>query len=256
MRLFLCTNSVQATVMPYKVKLETFEGPLDLLLFLIKKNEVDIYDIPISTITHQYLEYIDIIKMLDIEAAGDFIYMASTLMRIKAQMLLPRTEIEDDLEQVEDPRQELIYRLLDYKRFKKVANDLANKENKARHFYPRGDFKFEHGNIQEEIDNISKVSLYDLISAFQRLSQRREKVTFHRVQELTVSMEERIDYILSELEKKTTMLFSSLFKQTDDKIVWIVTFIAILELIRQNQIQATQNRVFGEIQLVLLNGTN
>ncbi|MDZ7722726.1 MAG: segregation/condensation protein A [candidate division KSB1 bacterium] len=242
--------------MPYKVKLESFEGPLDLLLFLIKKNEVDIYDIPISTITHQYLEYIDIIKMLDIEAAGDFIYMASTLMRIKAQMLLPRPEVEDDLEEVEDPRQELVYRLLDYKRFKKVANDLAEQEKTARHYHPRGHFKFEQGNIQEEIDNISKVSLYDLISAFKRLSQRREKVTFHRVQELSVNLEERIAHIMSELEKNTTMLFSSLFKESDDKIVWIVTFIAILELIRQKHIQATQNEVFGEIQLVYVNGYN
>ena len=242
--------------MPYKVKLETFEGPLDLLLFLIKKNEVDIYDIPISTITHQYLEYIDIIKMLDIEAAGDFIYMASTLMRIKAQMLLPRPEVEDDLEEVEDPRQELVYRLLDYKRFKKVANDLAEKEKTARDFHPRGNFKFEHASIQEEIDSISQVTLYDLISAFKKLSQRREKVTFHRIQELTVNLEERIAFILDELERKTTTLFSSLFKETDDKMIWIVTFIAILELIRQKQIQATQNQVFGEIQLVLLNGKN
>lgn len=247
---------ITTSQMPYKVKLESFEGPLDLLLFLIKKNEVDIYDIPISTITHQYLEYIDIIKMLDIESAGDFIYMASTLMRIKAQMLLPRPEVEEDMEEVEDPRQELVYRLLDYKRFKQVADDLASKEEKAKDYFPRGGFKYQAGSIQEEIENISDVTLYDLITAFKKLSQQKEKVSFHRIQELNVNLEERIAYILDELEKQTTLLFSSLFKHDDDKIVWIVTFIAILELIRQKHIKATQNEVFGEIQLISLNGQN
>ena len=120
--------------MPYKVKLESFEGPLDLLLFLIKKNELDIYDIPISEITRQYLDYIEIIKLLDIEAAGDFILMAATLMRIKAQTLLPKPEM-DEMDEIEDPRQELVYRLLEYKRFKDVASDLAEKEKRPANFF-------------------------------------------------------------------------------------------------------------------------
>ena len=131
------------SIMPYKVKLESFEGPLDLLLYLIKKNEVDIYDIPISKITRQYLEYIEIIQLLDLEAASDFILMAATLMRIKAQMLLPKPSIEEEVQDVEDPRQELVYRLLEYKRFKDVAAELGEKEEIARKQFPRGGFKFE-----------------------------------------------------------------------------------------------------------------
>jgi len=127
--------------MTYKVKLDTFEGPLDLLLFLIKKNEVDIYDIPVSKITQQFLEYLDIIKLLDIEFASDFILLASTLLRIKAQMLLPKPSIEEDEEVVEDPRQELVYRLLEYKRFKDVAENLSEKEEFARTLYTLGSFK-------------------------------------------------------------------------------------------------------------------
>jgi len=239
--------------MTYKVKLDAFEGPLDLLLFLIKKNEIDIYDIPISTITHQYLEYIDVIKLLDIEAAGDFIFMASTLMRLKAQMLLPKPEV-DELEEVEDPRQELVYRLLDYKRFKEVATKLADREQKARQFYPRGSFKFERSNITEEIINSSDVTLFDLIAAFKKMAESREKVSFHHVQDISVNVEERIQFVQQKLKEHKEMEFSRLFNDKDDKIVWIVTFIAILELIRQHEIRALQEDVFGEIYLARIDG--
>ncbi|MCI0447359.1 segregation/condensation protein A, partial [bacterium] len=125
--------------MPYRVKLEAFEGPLDLLLFLIKKSEVDIYDIPIADITQQYLEYLEIITQLDLEGAGDFILVAATLIRIKAQMLLPKPPLEEG-EEEEDPRAELVRRLLEYQRFKEVAVQMSDLENHQRLLFPRAFF--------------------------------------------------------------------------------------------------------------------
>lgn len=234
--------------MPYKVKLDAFEGPLDLLLFLIKKSEVDIYDIPISDITKQYLGYIEIIQLLDIEAASDFILLAATLMRIKAQMLLPRPEIEE-LEEVEDPRQELIYRLLEYKRFKDVAVDLANKESEARHLFPRGSFKVEYNGFDEELMISGEVSLFDLVAAFKKIVEIRTKVTVHRVQEINVTLEERMTVVMALIEQKRQVEFTELFSADDDKIVSIVTFIAVLELIKQRRIRAVQAESFGRINI-------
>lgn len=239
--------------MPYKVKLESFEGPLDLLLFLIKKNEVDIYDIPISEITRQYLDYIEIIKLLDIEAASDFILMAATLMRIKAQMLLPKPIVED-MEEIEDPRQELVYRLLEYKRFKDVASDLAEKEKEARNSFPRGSYKFERNGYDQEILKTSDVSLFDLVAAFKKIVETRTQVTIHRVQDINVSLEERIQLVLQKVNDAAEIEFTSLFDRQDDKIVLIVTFIAILELIKQKQIKAIQNETFGTIMVCRANG--
>ncbi len=238
--------------MPYKVKLESFEGPLDLLLFLIKKNELDIYDIPISEITRQYLDYIEIIKLLDIEAAGDFILMAATLMRIKAQTLLPKPEV-DEMEEIEDPRQELVYRLLEYKRFKDVASDLAQKEKEASQYYPRGSFKVDRNGYNREILQSSDVSLFDLVAAFKKIVETRTKVTIHRVQEINVTLEERIQLVLQRVKEEGEIEFTALFEPNDDKVVLIVTFIAILELIKQQHLQAVQSENFGTIIIRRLN---
>ncbi len=239
--------------MPYKVKLEAFEGPLDLLLFLIKKNEVDIYDIPVADITRQFLEYIEIIQLLDIEAASDFILMAATLMRIKAQMLLPKPEVEE-AEELDDPRQELVYRLLEYKRFKDIAMGLADREKEARLSFPRGHYKFDHSSIEPAILENSDVTLFDLVAAFKKVVETRTKVTVHRVEEIDVSLEEQIQVVLAAVEKKGEVEFSQLFKKRADKVVMIVTFIAILELIKQQKIRATQTKVFGQIIIKRVNG--
>ena len=234
--------------MTYKVKLDTFEGPLDLLLFLIKKNEVDIYDIPVSKITQQFLEYLDIIKLLDIEAASDFILLASTLLRIKAQMLLPKTSIEEDEEVVEDPRQELIYRLLEYKRFKDVAENLSEKEEYARNLFTRGSFKIESAGFADElVDERADISLFDLVTAFKTIVEKNKKVVVHRVRILNVNLEERIEFVIGKIKEYGEINFSALFEPSDDKLVWIVTFIAILELVKNQVIMATQSETFGEI---------
>jgi len=240
--------------MTYKVKLDTFEGPLDLLLFLIKRSELDIYDIPISKITKQYLEYLEIIQLLDIEAASDFILLASTLLRIKAQMLLPKPSIEVEEEIIEDPRQELVYRLLEYKRFKDVAENLSEKEEYSRKLYTRGSFKIESYGFEDELVERADVSLFDLVTAFKTVIDKNKKVTVHRVFELNVSLEERIDFVVKKIEKNGKIKFVDLFDKNDDKIVWIVTFIAILELIKNQVICAIQPETFGEILLSISDG--
>jgi len=241
--------------MTYKVKLDTFEGPLDLLLFLIKKNEVDIYDIPVSKITQQFLEYLDIIKLLDIEFASDFILLASTLLRIKAQMLLPKPSIEEDEEVVEDPRQELVYRLLEYKRFKDVAENLSEKEEFARNLYTRGSFKIESPGFADElVDERADISLFDLVTAFKTIVEKNKKVVVHRVRILNVNLEERIEFVISKIKEYGEINFTALFEPTDDKLVWIVTFIAILELVKNQVIMALQSETFGEIILRMLDG--
>jgi segregation and condensation protein A len=239
--------------MPYKVKLDAFEGPLDLLLFLIKKSEVDIYDIPVADITQQYLEYIEIIKLLDIEAASDFILMAATLMRIKAQMLLPKPETEE-VDDIDDPRQELVYRLLEYKRFKDIALGLGDREREARKTFPRGHYKFEHNGVETTVLDNSDVTLFDLVAAFKKVVETRPKVTVHRVEEIDVTLEKQIQFVLDAVEKNGTIEFVQLFKTKQDKVVLIVTFIAILELIKQQKIKATQTKTFGQIIIKRVNG--
>jgi len=218
------------------------------LLFLIKKEEIDIYDIPIAKITEQFLAYVEIIQLLDLEAASDFILMAATLMRIKAQLLLPRMSEGEEEEEFGDPRQELVQRLLEYKRFKEVAEDLAVKEDVAARLYPRGSFKFEEG-WDEEILTSSEVSLFDLVAAFRSMVDRAPKITVHQVQLITVTLEERISYVERVVYERIEVRFHELFLDGEDKIVWIVTFIAILELIRSRTISARQDEPFAEIYL-------
>jgi segregation and condensation protein A len=239
--------------MPYKVKLETFEGPLDLLLFLIKKNEVDVYDIPIAEITKQYLDYLEIIQLFDLEGASDFILMAATLMRIKAQMLLPKSIFADEEEEIEDPRQELVHRLLEYKRFKDVAIDLREKEGSAQQLYSRGSFKFEEDGFEGLMQG-SDVTLFDLVAAFRELLVQSKKVSVHRVRELNVTLEERIEFVQQTIAKRAQLKFRELFHPEDDKIVWVVTFIAILELIKRHIITVAQKKPFEELLLIKLNG--
>ncbi|HNR69372.1 MAG TPA: segregation/condensation protein A [bacterium] len=240
--------------MPYKVKLDTFEGPLDLLLFLIKKEEVDIYDIPIAKITRQFLEYLEIIQLLDLEVASDFILMAATLMRIKAQMLLPKPEVEAQEEEEIDPRQELVQRLLEYKRFKDVAEQMCDYEESSRQIYQRGTFRIEDDGSLPIEEGVEQVSLFALIGAFQKVLRQQKKVSFHRVQELPISLEERLAFIESKFQERSEIEFSELFDAGDSRMVLIVTFIAILELIKRKFIRAAQEINFADIKLIRVDG--
>jgi len=231
----------------YRVKLRMFEGPLDLLLFLIKKEEVDIYDIPIAEITRQYLEYLEILTLLDLESAGDFILVAATLIRIKAQLLLPKNPEEQE-EEEEDPRQELVRRLLEYQQYKEVALQLGHFELRERDFFGLG---FRDYDFSEEPPDYSElagqVSLFDLMAAFKRVLMRVPKESQHRVEQLPVTVEDQVDYILQELQVTRQLLFVSLLQKLPSKIYMIVTFLALLEMMRRGAITATQSSSFGEI---------
>ena len=234
--------------MRYRVKLDIFEGPFDLLLFLIRKNEVDIYDIPISKITEQFLAYIEAMELLDLNVAGDFIEMVAILMHIKARLLLPKPEIEG--EEPEDPRTELVERLIEYKRFKEASYELDELEEKRRKLYPRK--YFDYLPLQEEISDeefLDKVNLFDLMLAFKKAMDQMPKITYHEVRKIEVTVEEQAEYILNRLKTKKVLLFQDLMREFKEKIVLIVTFVSLLELVRNGQVVVRQSNVFDDIRI-------
>jgi segregation and condensation protein A len=226
----------------FPVKLEVFEGPLDLLLFLIRKNEIDIYDIPIALITRQYLEYIELMRKLDLDLAGEFILMASTLIRIKVKMLLPRDEIEDE---EEDPREELVSALLEYKKYKEAAQTLQRKEEEEKVFYPRSDFSSV--DQEESTEFLQEADLFDLLMAFKKVLDNQPKESFHSIEFQKVDLEQRIQYILDYLANREKVRFEELFQDNPIRLVLVVTFMAILELIRLQEIRIMQRRHFSQI---------
>ncbi len=239
--------------MRYRVKLDIFEGPFDLLLFLIRKNEVDIYDIPIAKITEQFLEYIEAMRILDLNVAGDFIEMVAILMHIKARMLLPKTPLENE-DEAADPRTELVERLLEYKRFKEVSYELQYLENDRRRLFKRQDFKFLQAVPESEPTTeefLEKVTLFDLLIAFKRALQAMPKITYHEVKRIDVTVEEQTEFLLDLLKEKKMILFQDLMKQFKEKIILIVTFVALLELVRKGIISVKQSDVFEDIRIRL-----
>ncbi len=234
--------------MRYRVKLDIFEGPFDLLLFLIRKNEVDIYDIPIAKITDQFLEYIEVLNILDLNVAGDFIEMVAILMNIKARMLLPKPVSGDD--EPEDPRTELVERLIEYKRFKDASADLESLQEERRQRFSRQYFEFIPR--EEAVDDetyLDQVSLFDLIMAFRQAIKNMPKVTHHEVRRIDVTVEQQSAYILERLKKDKIILFQDLMREMQDKMVLIVTFIALLDMVRAGQINVRQSDVFDDIRI-------
>ncbi|MBM3252903.1 MAG: chromosome segregation protein ScpA [Candidatus Omnitrophica bacterium] len=232
--------------MTYKVKLDVFEGPLDLLLFLIKKEEIDIYDIPIAEITDQYLEYLELMKMLDLNIAGEFLVMAATLMHIKSRMLLPPEELTPEEEEQEDPRVELVRKLLEYKKFKEAASELAKRELTERNVFTR---QFSEGATEEE-GQYFEASLFDLISAFSKVLKKLPKEIFYEIIKDEFTIEEKIHEIFHRLINEPVLYFTQLFNNSKSKLEVIITFLAVLELIRLREILIRQEILFGEIQIV------
>lgn len=219
--------------MTYHVRLSQFEGPLDLLLHLIFRDKINIYDIPISDITREYLAYIEIMQELELEVAGEFFVMAATLMRIKAQMLLPRRSEEEE----EDPRDELVRNLMEYKKFKEVAQHLAEREDDRRKVFTRPTPKIE---IEEEDNPTIEVSLFDLIGAFRKVLDDLKKQITYRIDREPVTIDEKIALIHRMVDERSEVLFTELFDEIIDKMDVIVTFLAILELIRLGDVVARQ----------------
>jgi len=225
--------------MAYDVHLEVFEGPLDLLLYLIKKDDMEIAEIPIAQITQEYITYIDVLKELNLEGAGDFLVMASTLMQIKARMLLPGSVGE---EEEESPLEELKARLLEYQRFKEVAQLLGNRETEYSQIF------YRPGPVFDKSDFTLEVSLFDLISSFREVLTELPTNVREIVYE-EIPIEQKIREILDYLEGKEFITFRELLALSKSRIDLIVSFLAVLELIRLKQVLARQKEVFGEVRL-------
>lgn len=234
--------------MSYQVRLEIFEGPMDLLLHLIKKHELDIYDIPISLITQQYLEYLSLMQNLDMEIAGEFLVMASTLTHIKSRMLLPPPENPEEDDEGTDPRAELIRRLLEYKRFKDAAQSLEEKETQWSQVYTRtADAAPELPADDEPL--LFDFHLFDLMAALKDILSRVPEGSFDITTE-TVSITEKINHILGRLESVDSLLFADLFEGSTSRAQVIATFLALLELMKSKVVKAVQVEQFGAIRLL------
>jgi len=234
--------------MSYKIKLELFEGPLDLLLYLVKKDHLNIYDIPIAMVTEQYLVYLELMKFLDLNIAGDFLVMAATLMQIKSKMLLPAEESEETQEGQVDPREELVRQLLEYERFKEIAEELRKKEQHQQDIFKRP--KVKESQIPAEAPDYFEASIFDLINAFSKALEEPPKDLFYDIVKDEFTIEEKIHDILHLLLLRTSVSLSEFFAQAKNKMEIIVTFLAILELIRLKEIIARQKELFGEIEIV------
>lgn len=230
----------------YKVRLEVFEGPLDLLLHMVKKNDLDIFNIPIAEITADYLNYIRLFRKLNLDFAGEFLVMASTLIHIKSRMLLPSIETVEE-EELEDPRAALAARLMEYEKFKEAASILKEKEAIQRDIYGRLPL------IPQDEDYTIEATLFDLMDAFQRVAFRVEKEVREIIQE-DIKVEDRIQEILSLLENKRFINFETIFSGQRTKRLLIVTFLALLELIRLKMVFARQARAFGDIRIYKAKG--
>ncbi|WP_077367639.1 segregation and condensation protein A [Anaerosalibacter sp. Marseille-P3206] len=242
--------------MDYKIVLETFEGPLDLLLHLIEKAKVDIYDIPISDITDQYMDYLNNMKELDLEIASDFLVMASTLLEIKSKMLLPAKNNENEDRQLEmeeiDPRIELVRRLVEYKKYKKVAEELKIQEiNQNKVFYkPKEEFAY----TKEEDLELENLNVDELVKVLNKVLSKRDKkskpINIDEIQRDEITLEECINRIKSELNEKEKILFSSLFDENSSRSEIIGTFLSILELTKSKYIKVKQENNFSDIVII------
>jgi len=233
----------------YKVRLDIFEGPLDLLLYLIKKDEVDIQAISIERITKQYLDYIDTFKMLNIDLASEFIVMAANLMYIKSRTLLPKSvqPPEEDMEE-DDPRWELIRQLIEYKKFKDAAGFLSRKESEQEDFY--ANMPEKKAPPADEDEPLPDVNIFDLIRAFQNVLKRFEESTdLGDIVDDRFTVADKIEYLLDHIETGGSVKFSSLFAQATSKTEVIVTFLAVLELMKMNQFRILQDTILGEIEV-------
>lgn len=230
-----------------RVQLEIFEGPLDLLLHLIKKNELSITDIPIATITEQYLSTLELMQSLNLDVAGEFLVMAATLIHIKSRMLLPPGENEDEEEEEGDPREELIRRLLEYQRFKEAAEELERRELLSRDvFVRRSEAPEEAGTVGFE-----SLSLFDLLSALRHVLERFPEERIHEVALDAISVREKMSFLLDELRRRGKVIFQSLFETATSRSEVVVTFLAVLELVRIRAIRVWQEERIGPVVIEL-----
>ncbi|HIA94919.1 MAG TPA: chromosome segregation protein ScpA [Candidatus Marinimicrobia bacterium] len=238
--------------MAYRVQLENFEGPLDLLLYFIRRDELDIYDIPIAQITKDFVDMIEKWKRMNMLVAGEFIVMASTLMRVKAKMMIPRPEL-DEAGEIIDPRTELMQQLIDYKRFRDAAGMLNSMADDRSHVVPRQfeqDIKIIEG---EEIGSLlHEVTLYDLARVFKEAMENRPVMSQFELNREPIKLEQQKEFLFKFFDGDGRLRFSTLLKELQTRMEIIVTFLAILDLVREGTCTFEQNDVFDEIELVHL----
>ncbi len=234
------------------VKLDSFEGPLDLLLHLIKKHEIDIYDIPISLISEQYNQYLDTLKELDLDIVGDYLRMAAELGYIKSRMLLPKQVVEQD-DELEDPREELVKRLIEYQRYKDASYQLFSLDLLGRDIYAR---KFDELSDMDlrEFEQPLRVDLWALIDAFKTVMERKaaqkEDEADIIVETDFMTVEDKIEEILQRIEEYNSFSFSDLFELSLSKMSLILTFMALLELVKQQVVTVFQENQFDDIKII------
>ena len=232
----------------FTVKLENFEGPLDLLLYFIKRDKIDIYDIPISKITKEYIDTINRAKKLNVGIAGEFILMASILTRLKTRMLLPRKEDEEGLE-IDDPRSVLVDQLVQYKTFKNIANQLRTIQNNNKDIFYRPNDIHLSDIERSPTEFLREVSLFDISKIFKEaLSNAPIDDSFY-LERQTLSLTDQRQFIISNFDKKGILLLNKLVKKLNNKLEIIVTFLALLEMIKTGEIICKQNDFFGQMEL-------
>jgi segregation and condensation protein A len=240
-------ESFEQAELPYKVRIENFEGPMDLLLHLIKKHEINIYDIPIAMIAQQYLEYLEAMEELNLNVAGDFLVMAATLLQIKSKMLLPTDEAAEDEEDGPDPREELVRRLLEYKTYKEAARQLDDQEKVWREIFWREQAPaVEPVEVEEDLP-LENVSLFDLVDALKEVLERNPGSKLIEIVPDNLTVRERMSLIIELLEGRDSVPFAALFDGPIHRLVIVVTFLALLELMRLRVARVFQTETFGPI---------
>ena len=235
----------------FNIKLENFEGPLDLLLYFIKRDKIDIYDIPITQITNEYIAVIDEAKKLDVSIAGEFLFMASMLLRIKTQMLLPRQIDEESLD-IDDPRIDLVAQLLEYKKYKNIAHKLKNLHFENKDSFYRSSSKVVYDQSPDVSDFLNEVTLFDISKIFKdAVDNAPTKDTFEIYKEI-VSLKEQKNFILQQFKTNKIISLKKLVNKLEKKIEIIVTFLALLEMIKQSEIVCSQKENFKDIEIKLV----
>lgn len=238
---------------PHHVRLAAldFDGPLDLLVYLVQKNEVDIYDIPIALIAEQFLAHVESMTAERLEDAGEFLLMAATLLRIKARMLLPGAEADE--EEVEDPRRELVLKIIEYQQFKEIADHLREHESEGRLVFPRGNPEWDPDEALDEAPAVppetSRATLSDLLRAFAVVMRQLQADHVHHFEAVLITIDDKVRFIRRQLLQRGRTTFDELFVPEEPRAYWIVTFVALLEMAREGQVRLRQGDTFGVIHV-------
>tara|TARA_B100000902_G_scaffold39553_1_gene47054 strand:- start:11453 stop:12175 length:723 start_codon:yes stop_codon:yes gene_type:complete len=235
----------------FNIKLENFEGPLDLLLYFIKRDKIDIYDIPITQITNEYISVIDEAKKLDVSIAGEFLFMASMLLRIKTQMLLPR-QVDKELLDIDDPRIDLVAQLMEYKKYKNIANKLKNLHFENKDTFFRSSSKVVYDQSPDVSDFLDEVTLFDISKIFKEAIDNAPTQDSFEIYREAVSLKDQKDFILQGFKTEKVLSLKKLVKKLETKIEIIVTFLALLEMIKQSEIICLQKENFKDIEIKLI----